>query len=108
MNHPNRANVSKADIQAQIAKFRDVRDPTTIFLFGFRSAFGGGKSTGFGLIYDNIDEAQKFEPAHRLVRAGLKEKKAGSKKERAERKQREKKTRGTGRRVALHKAKKAS
>ena len=66
--HPGRANVSKADIQAQIAKFRDVRDPTTIFLFGFRSAFGGGKSTGFGLIYDNIDEAQKFEPAHRLVR----------------------------------------
>ena len=66
--HPGRANVSKADIGAQIAKLLKVNDPTTIFLFGFRTAFGGGKSTGFGLIYDSIDEAQKFEPKHRLVR----------------------------------------
>ena len=105
--HPNRANVSKADCAAQIAKLLKVQDPTCIFLFGFRTAFGGGKSTGFGLIYDSIDEAQKFEPRYRLVRAGLKEAKTGSKKQRAEAKQRGKKTRGTGRRIALHKAKKA-
>ena len=30
--------------------------------------FGGGKSTGFGLIYDNLDSAKKFEPKYRLVR----------------------------------------
>lgn len=30
--------------------------------------FGGGKSTGFGLIYDNLDAAKKFEPKYRLVR----------------------------------------
>lgn len=30
--------------------------------------FGGGKSTGFGLIYDSIDAAKKFEPRYRLVR----------------------------------------
>ena len=70
--HPNRANVSKADCAAQIAKLLKVQDPTCIFLFGFRTAFGGGKSTGFGLIYDSIDEAQKFEPRHRLVRVSIK------------------------------------
>lgn len=30
--------------------------------------FGGGKSTGFGLIYDSIENAKKFEPKYRLVR----------------------------------------
>jgi Ribosomal protein S24e len=35
--------------------------------------FGGGKSTGFGLIYDNLDSAKKFEPKYRLVRVSLKE-----------------------------------
>ncbi len=30
--------------------------------------FGGGKSTGFGLIYDNLDSAKKFEPKYRLIR----------------------------------------
>jgi ribosomal protein S24E len=33
--------------------------------------FGGGKSTGFGLIYDNLDAAKKFEPKYRLVRVCL-------------------------------------
>jgi hypothetical protein len=40
--------------------------PETVFLFGFRTAFGGGKSTGFGLIYDSVEDAKKFEPKHRL------------------------------------------
>lgn len=30
--------------------------------------FGGGKSTGFGLIYDNIPAAKQFEPKYRLIR----------------------------------------
>lgn len=33
--------------------------------------FGGGKSTGFGLIYDTIDAAKKFEPRYRLVRVSF-------------------------------------
>ena len=42
--------------------------PETTFLFGFRTAFGGGKTTGFALIYDSVEDAKKFEPKHRLVR----------------------------------------
>lgn len=30
--------------------------------------FGGGKSTGFGLIYDSIDSAKRVEPHFRLNR----------------------------------------
>jgi len=30
--------------------------------------FGGGKSTGFGLIYDTLESAKKFEPKYRLIR----------------------------------------
>ena len=39
-----------------------------IFLFGFRTAFGGGRSTGFALIYDSLDAAKKYEPKFRLAR----------------------------------------
>jgi len=80
----------------------------TTFLFGFRTAFGGGKTTGFALIYDTVEDAKKFEPKHRLVRAGLKEKKETSRKQIKEAKNRGKKIRGTGRRLARHKAKKAN
>ncbi|KAJ4834965.1 hypothetical protein Tsubulata_048626 [Turnera subulata] len=45
--HPGRPNVSK-----------------------FRIHFGGGKSTGFGLIYDNVDNAKKCEPKYRFIRNG--------------------------------------
>jgi len=43
-------------------------DKEVVFCFGFRTAFGGGKSTGFALIYDNLESAKKFEPKYRLVR----------------------------------------
>lgn len=46
----------------------DVKDPNTIFVFKFRTHFGGGKSTGFGLIYDSVQNAKKYEPKYRLVR----------------------------------------
>lgn len=56
--------------QSREQKFR-VSDATTVALFGFRTHFGGGKSTGFCLIYDSIEDMKKFEPKFRLARAGL-------------------------------------
>ena len=53
--HPNKANVSKKDAAAKIAKMMKVSDLQTIFMFGFRTGFGGGKSKGFVLIYDNVE-----------------------------------------------------
>ena len=37
-------------------------------MFGLRTQFGGGKTTGFALIYDSMDAAKKFEPTYRLKR----------------------------------------
>merc|ERR1719474_655014 len=66
------------------------------FTFGFKTQFGGGKSTGFALIYDTMDFAKKFEPKYRLLRQGVIEAKTrGSRKQRKEKKNRTKKVRGT-------------
>mmetsp|Transcript_20491 Transcript_20491/g.28227 ORF Transcript_20491/g.28227 Transcript_20491/m.28227 type:complete len:137 (+) Transcript_20491:56-466(+) len=106
--HPGRANVSKSELGERIAKMHKVNDANCVFMFGFKTAFGGGKSTGFCLIYDNIEAAKKFEPKYRLARAGILPKKETSRKQIKEAKNRQKKIRGTGRRIARHKAKKAN
>lgn len=49
----------------------EVKDPNSIFVFKFRTHFGGGKSTGFGLIYDSVENAKKYEPKYRLIRVML-------------------------------------
>lgn len=86
-----------------------VKDATTVFLYGFKTAFGGGKSSGFALIYDTINDAKRFEPKHRLVRQGLGEKVEKSRKQIKESKNRDKKKpRGVGRRIARHRANKAN
>ena len=71
-----------------------VADPSTIILFGFKVAFGGGRSTGFGKIYDSLPAAQKFETKYRLTRFGLAKAKNSARKQRKERKNRAKKVRG--------------
>ena len=45
-----------------------VQDTSCCLLFGFKVAFGGGRSTGFGMIYDSLVAAKKFEPKSRLTR----------------------------------------
>ena len=69
-------------------------DDKTIFTFGFRTAFGGQRSTGFALIYDTLEDALDSEPKYRLVRSGLKTKKEGSRKLKRELKNRKNKVRG--------------
>jgi len=106
--HPGRANVSKSELREMIAKSHKVSDVQLISMFGFRNKFGGGKSTGFCLIYDSLEKLQQFEPKYRLIRNGVVEKKESSRKQIKEAKNRKKKIRGTGRRIANHKAKKAN
>jgi len=93
--HPSRPNVSKAELSEKLAKaYKTEKD--RVVCFGFRTHFGGGRSTGFALIYDDEASQKKFEPRYRLVRSGLDKKvdKAG-RKLRKERKNRAKKLRGT-------------
>lgn len=92
--HPGLASVAKKDVREKLAAMYKVT-PDVVFVFGFRTNFGGGKSTGFALIYDTLDFAKKFEPKHRLARHGLYEKIKQTRKQRKERRNRMKKVRGT-------------
>merc|ERR1739849_32360 len=93
--HPGKASVSKTDVREKLAKMYSCT-ADRVFTFGFKTQFGGGKSTGFGLIYDTMDFAKKFEPKYRLVRQGVIEAKTKvSRKQKKERKNRMKKVRGT-------------
>lgn len=50
--HEGKPNVSLAELKELLAaKFK--WDTKNIVLFGFRTAFGGCRSTGFALVYDN-------------------------------------------------------
>ncbi|KAI3783072.1 hypothetical protein L2E82_13134 [Cichorium intybus] len=104
--HPGRPNVSKAELKEKLARMYEVKDPNAIFVFKFRTHFGGGKSTGFGLIYDSVENAKKYEPKYRLVRNGLDTKVEKSRKQLKERKNRAKKIRGVKKTKAGDAAKK--
>jgi len=58
----------KAELKEKLARMYEVKDPNAIFCFKFRTHFGGGKSSGYGLIYDTVENAKKFEPKYRLIR----------------------------------------
>ena len=65
--HPSRANVSKEELSEKLASLYKT-DKQRVVTFGFRTAFGGGRSTGFALIYDDETSQKRFEPRYRLVR----------------------------------------
>ncbi|CAL9777181.1 unnamed protein product [Musa acuminata subsp. burmannicoides] len=91
-----------AELKEKLAKLYEVNDPNMIFVFKFRTHFVGGKSTGFGLIYDTVEIANKYEPKYRLIRVcilfgwlnGLATKVEKSRKQLKERKNRAKKVCG--------------
>merc|ERR1712077_162145 len=89
--HPGKSSVSKTDIREKLGKMYNCT-ADRVFVFGFKTNFGGGKSTGFALIYDTMDFAKKFEPKFRLVRQGVIE--AKTKTSRKQKKDRTKKVRG--------------
>lgn len=68
--HPNRPNVSKDELRSKLSEiYKASKDQVNVF--GFRTQYGGGKSTGFALIYDSNEAMKKFEPRYRLVRVGM-------------------------------------
>ena len=105
--HPGRANVPKAELQEKLAEMYKVADTNLIQVFGSKTQFGGGKTTAFCLVYDNVEVEKKFEPKYRLARVGLAKASEGSRKQIKEKKNRDLKVWGVGRRIARHKAKKA-
>jgi small subunit ribosomal protein S24e len=68
--HEGKPNVSQKDLKDLIsAKYGwDIKN---IVLFGFKTAFGGNRSTGFCLAYDNQQYLVKYEPNYRLRRVAI-------------------------------------
>merc|ERR1711871_1241649 len=93
--HPGRPNVSKEELKSKIKDMYKANDELSVVLFGFRTKFGGGRSTGFCLIYDNASAAKKNEPKYRMIRAGEGAAGTTSREQRKERKNRMKKAVGT-------------
>lgn len=92
--HPGLANLSKTEVREKMSKMFKT-DKEFVFPFGFRTQFGGGRSTGFVLIYDSLEAAKKFEPKHRLARQGHLTLETGNRNQRREKKNRMKKLHGT-------------
>merc|ERR1712062_950807 len=92
--HPGKATVSKSEIRENLSKMYKTTSDLVV-AFGFKTAFGGGKSTGFALIYETMDYAKKFEPKFRLIRQQALEKKGQTSRKQREEKNRMKKVRGT-------------
>ena len=52
--HTNSMNVSKTQIREKLASMFKV-DVSVIAVYGMKFKFGGGRSTGFALVYDSVD-----------------------------------------------------
>ena len=91
--HPGEANVSKKDLREIISKKYKV-NTANIVLYGFKTQYGGGKSTGFCIIYDTMQYLLKFEPKFRLRKMEILPKKTTSRKAMKDIKSKCKKTRG--------------
>ena len=93
MSHPGKPAQPKADVTKLVAKLLGADEKTTV-VYGFKTAFGGGRSTGFGLVYDDEDSMKKIEPKYRLIRLGLATKKTRSRKQWKDAKRKSKRTWG--------------
>jgi len=68
--HEGKPNVSQADLKALITT-KYGWDSKNLVLYGFRTAFGGNRSTGFCLAYDNQQYLAKYEPNFRLRKLAI-------------------------------------
>jgi len=104
--HPNRANVSKDELRTKLSEMYKA-SKEQVSVFGFRTQYGGGKSTGFALLYDSAEAMKKFEPHYRLVRFGFATKvEKASRQQRKQRKNRAKTMRGVAKTKPASKDKK--
>ena len=64
--HPERAHISKPEIQKEIGKKFNITDTQKISIYGFPTY--GKRSSCSVLIYDKLEDAIKYEPNHRLLK----------------------------------------
>ena len=62
--------VSKAQLKERIAKTMKSKEEC-ITIYGLQAKFGGGRSSGFALIYDNIDLLKKYDSKKQMLKVRL-------------------------------------
>ena len=61
------ANVSREDVKkALVTRFKTQVD--RISIFGLKTKFGGGRSSGFALIYNSAEDKKKYDSKTNLRR----------------------------------------
>ena len=65
--HPDQGSVSKASIKAKLASMFKAKEEA-ISVFGLHSKFGGGRSSGYACIYDDLDARKKCDTKSMLLR----------------------------------------
>jgi len=58
--HPEMANVSKEQIKRKLCAQMKAKEEA-VSIYGLKTAFGGGRSTGYALIYDSLDAKKQYE-----------------------------------------------
>jgi small subunit ribosomal protein S24e len=108
VSHPTwNGTVPKSAVVKKLAALYKVPDENQVSVFNMKTAFGGGKTTAFGLIYDDVASAKRLEPNYRLVRRGLAENnRKTARKSQKEKKNRNHKIRGAAKGKAQKKGKK--
>ncbi|CAI2380370.1 unnamed protein product [Moneuplotes crassus] len=91
--HPNSRNPSKKAIREKLSKVYK-KDETAVVVYGLKTQFGGGKTTGFACVYDDLDSRKKYDQHFRLIRDGLADKVIKGRKATKELKTRVKKVKG--------------
>ena len=102
LTHPGAAAPSRDEIKDLIAKELKA-NKEFIVVFGLTTKFGGGRTTGFALVYDNKDAMMKVEPLFRLVKAGLQQKSKQTRRMRKNARKQKVKVWGAGVRAERHK-----
>merc|ERR1719464_1314933 len=65
--HPELANVKRADIKTSLSKkFKASED--RIAIFGVKPKFGGGRTSGFACIFDDMDARKKYDNKQNIAR----------------------------------------
>merc|ERR1711881_128261 len=68
--HGESATPSQATLRKELAKMYK-STPDCVILYGLQTKFGGGNTTGFANIYDNLDYLKKNEVRFRQVRSKI-------------------------------------
>ena len=64
------ANVSKKSLKEKLSSMLKSKEEN-INIFGMKTKFGGGRSSGFACVYDNVDARKKFDTKTGLLRVSF-------------------------------------